>query len=52
MASSCSFWCVSTQPILPVEASGPGISPFSSFVIARAPVYFRHSVSIQSCASF
>ncbi len=52
IASSCSFWCVSTQPILPADASGPGISPLSSLVMARAPVYLSDSVSIQSCASF
>src|SRR6266550_2996066 len=52
IASSCRRWCVSTHAIFPVEASGPGISPRRSLVIARAPVYLRHSVSIQSCASF
>ena len=43
---------MSTQPILPVEASGPGNSPRSSLVTARAPVYFSASVSIHSVASF
>ena len=52
IASSCSLWCVSTQPILPAEASGPGSSPLSSLVMARAPVYLSASVSIQSWASF
>ena len=51
MASSCSRWCVSTQTILPVEASGPGNSPRSSLVTARAQVYFIASVSIHSVAS-
>src|SRR5882724_7438411 len=38
MASSCRRWSVSTQPILPVEASGPGSSPRSSLDGARAGV--------------
>ncbi len=52
MASSCSRWWPSTHIILPAEASGPGSSPLSSLVIARAPVYLKTSVSIQSWASF
>src|SRR6058998_2863948 len=35
-----------------MDASGPGISPLRSLVIARAPRYLRHSVSIQSWAIF
>ncbi len=45
-------WWVSHHQIFPVEASAPGISPFSSLVMARAPVYLKASVSIQSWASF
>src|SRR5215831_6968755 len=37
-AISCSRWCVSTHAIFPVDASGPGISPRSSLVSARARV--------------
>src|SRR5438094_824149 len=51
MASSWSRWWPSTHIILPAEASGPGSSPLSSLVMARAPVYLKTSVSIHWWAS-